>query len=74
MKGNIIASTPNGQLVLHVTPVSWSWLVPGYVVEFCQEVRIVKEPPLPLPPVFCDPLAAQFSLRSPATITQTSCS
>jgi hypothetical protein len=56
MKGNIIASAPYGQIVLHVTPVSWSWLVPEYAVEFCQEVRIVKGPPLPLPPVFCDPV------------------
>lgn len=27
MKGNVIASAPNGQIVLHAAPVSWSWLV-----------------------------------------------
>lgn len=54
MKGNIVASAPNGQIVLHVTPVSWSYVIPGILIEFCQEVRIIKGPPLPLPPVFCD--------------------
>jgi len=59
MAGNIIASSPNGQIVLHVTPVFWSpdpvpGFPPGALILFCQEVRIVKGPDLGLPRVFCD--------------------
>lgn len=50
--GHITISAMDGQVVTHLHPTSWSWVVPGEAVDICFDRHQIKDPPLD-PPSIC---------------------
>ena len=50
--GNFAFSGDDGQVVIHLHATSWSWVVPGEVLDICFDTQQIKGPPL-LPPSVC---------------------
>lgn len=50
--GNWTLSVLNGQAVMRIDVVSWSYIVPGESIDLCVETYSIKGPPL-LPPFVC---------------------
>ncbi|MCI0556015.1 MAG: hypothetical protein L0287_34160 [Anaerolineae bacterium] len=52
--GHIPFSFLDGQVIFHLHPASWSWIVPGAVIEICFDTHMIKNTMgLPIPPSFC---------------------
>jgi hypothetical protein len=52
--GHIPFSFLDGQVIFHLHPTSWSWVVPGTVIEICFDTHVIKNMVgLPIPPSFC---------------------
>jgi hypothetical protein len=50
--GNLPFSAENGQLIFHLHPTSWSYVVPGESVDICFTLHEIKGS-LGFPPSFC---------------------
>jgi len=50
--GNVAFSAGNGQIIYHVHPTGWSYIVPGVLLDLCFEVREIKGSS-GLPPALC---------------------
>ena len=53
-RGHIPFSFLDGQVIFHLHPASWSWVVPEAVIEICFDTHVIKNTVgLPIPPSFC---------------------
>lgn len=53
-QGNVAFSALNGQVIFHIDPTAWSWIVPQQVAEVCFTPHVIRNVVgFPIPPSFC---------------------